>query len=150
MSKTQKQLAERKHKIVQKFLEQNISGCDITYNGIEGIDHTIKFGDRKVVCETKTCNKIIKKGLRRVQYRPIIYQNLTLGRFKLKKTQHNSLIEQSGWYVFVVGQQVVGGIKVSELTINFNKEYIDISWLKVLGQCYPDWLRRLKCDVYGV
>jgi len=150
MSKQQKKTSEKRHKIVQRFLEKYMTGCLVKYNGVEGVDHTIKFQDRKTVCETKTCDKIVKRGLRRVPYRPVIYQNLSLGVFKFRKIQHEKLLEQDGWYLFVVKTQIVGGLKASELNIKFTADSKHISWLNIVSQCYPDWLRRLKCDVYGV
>ena len=152
MSKRQSQVANARHKKVAKFLQENLPGCKVTYDGCEGIDIIIVFEGKPTYVEVKTCNKIMKKR----------NKNPQLGRFKFNTakrypytiSQHDDLVKDNGWYIFVVasGNQYseMSGIAAKELTLK-DKEYEQrVCWCNVFNQCYPDWLRRLKIQIYQV
>ncbi len=104
----------------------------------------------RAIIEVKTCNKIIKKS------RP------ELGRFKFNTdkrypyriSQHHDLVKDEGWYIFVVasGNQhsEYFGIASKEIILPEEKAEHRIVWCKILNQCHPDWMRRLKLQVYGI
>ena len=142
MSKRQAQVSMARHRKVTKFLKENLPGCEITYNGVEGIDHIIVFNDKPLYVEVKTCNKIIKK------------KKPELGRFKFNTakrapytvSQHHDLVKDNGWYIFVVasGNQYseMTGIAAKELKVKDSQSEQRMSWCTILNQCYPDWFRR--------
>ena len=152
MSKRQAQVSMARHRKVTKLLQENLPGCEITYDGCEGIDHIVVFNGKPTYIEVKTCNKIIKKTNKCPQ----------LGRFKFntaKKypytvSQHDDLVKDDGWYIFVVasGNQYseITGIAAKEIKLGDSQSEQRVSWCNVMNQCYPDWLRRLKISVYGV
>lgn len=73
MSKKQKTLAEKKHKIVHNFLVKTFPDCEVKYNGVEGHDHRIIFEyvshpsdvtdsiyhKKTTIIETKTCKRLM-------------------------------------------------------------------------------------------
>ena len=152
MSKRQAQVSMARHRKVTKLLQENFPGCEIHYDGVEGIDHTIKFNDKVTYVEVKTCNKIIKKKNKCPQ----------LGRFKFNTakrspyiiSQHHDLVKDDGWYIFVVasGNQYseITGIAAKEIKLGDSKSEQRISWCNIMNQCYPDFIRRLKIQVYGI
>lgn len=151
MSKKQANNSFSRHEQVDRFLRMNLPGCVIHYNGVEGIDHTIVFGDKTTYIETKTCDKIIRK-----KTRP------ELGRFRFKRekaylydvSQHDYLVKVGGWYIFVVasGNQYseMTGCKACDVKLQDSQSEQNISWCTILNSCYPDWFRRLKLDVYNI
>lgn len=53
MSKKQKTLAEKKHKIVHNFLVKTFPDCEVKYNGVEGHDHRIEKQINETIAELK-------------------------------------------------------------------------------------------------
>lgn len=158
MSKEQSAQSQKRHRKVHKFLVKNFPRCEITYNHDDGLDHTIVFNGKPIYIETKTCNRIIKGNVRRTKSRPIIFQDSRLGKFKFDKikkapyrvSQHHDLVRDSGWYIFVVGNKIMGGMPAKDLQLTDTKNEQRISWHNVISRCYPDWLKRLKAVVYGI
>lgn len=151
-----KRIAEKRHKLVHNFLVKNFPQCKVEYNGVEGIDHQIIFNDRTVYAETKSCRRIVIGGNIFDPVKPVIHNQYRLGRFKfdLRKlfpyapfSQHTWLLEHEGWYVFVVGNSILGGIPAKDLPINLTLEKQWIAWSNILSLCYPDWLERFKKDI---
>lgn len=152
-----KRIAESKHKRVYTFLIKNLPSCTIEYNGSEGVDHKIIYNGNTVYVETKTCKRIVKSGSRPDAVRPVLHQEIKLGRFKFDNrkaypyeplSQHTWLVEHDGWYIFAVGYLILGALPAKNVPVNpsFDKHWI--GWLKILGLCHPNWLDHLKKDVY--
>jgi len=146
--KNQKRNAERKHRMVNTFLQSMFPYCEVKYNGVEGVDHRIIFGGKTTFVETKTCKKFIKAG-----------KGNRLGQFKIdnekKKpyiwSQHLDLANKGGWYIFMAGHQMYGipADKLKYIISGERKKY-GISWDKIANITYPNWLEDLKKQVYGV
>jgi len=159
MTKEQKQQAEHKHRMVHKFLVKNFPGCEVKYNGVDGIDHQIIFNGRTVYLETKTCQRIIKAGVRQVENRPMLKQHFRLGRYRFnqrevhpyKISQHQDLLNLNGWYVFVVGWRI-RGMPAHEVDKRVGGDWGRkfVVWDKIIFMCHPDWLEHLKAEVYGI
>lgn len=159
MSKEQKRLSERKHKMVHKYLVENFPGCSVEYDGVEGIDHKITFNNQIIYLETKSCTRIIKAGVIPDETKPILYQKFRLGTFKFDNrnvypynfSQHQDLVDINGWYIFVVDQRIRGipAKKIDE-RINGNWGIKRVVWDKIIFMSSPDWLKNLKKQVYGV
>jgi len=159
MSKIQKVVSERKHKMVHNFLVRNFPKCDVKYDGIEGIDHTITFNGKPTFIETKTCKKIIRSGVTPDITRPVLHQNVRLGTFKFYQrsvypyelSQHADLIKSNGWYIFVVGQKIFGAnVYDVDREIGGHWQIKQAPWSKMALICFPDWLEKLKMQVYDV
>jgi len=162
MSEKQKKLSEKKHKIVHNFLVKQFPKCEVKYNGVEGHDHHITFNDKTTVLETKTCKRIIKSGAELdPSGRSILLQKVRLGQFKFDqrkvypyepKSQHQELVDNEGWYIFVVGSTVISGISAKDIDFHIggNWKIRRIAWCNILCWCYPDWLKQLKMQVYGI
>jgi len=127
-----------------------LPGCYVKYNGEIGIDHTITFNDKIMYAETKTCKRIVNNGREIIKGRPVIKNNVTLGKFAFKIRQHKRLVSEDGWYLFMVGTSEVFGVKANEITLKDNIETQRFSWVSIINKKYPDWLRRFKVDVYGI
>jgi len=159
MSKSQKRLAEKKHRMVYNFLVKNFPGCNVRYNGEVGVDHSITFNDKTVILETKTCKRTIRGGIKRVENRPVLDQKFRLGRFRFTQrklypynmSQHHDLVNSNGWYIFVIGYKIFGCLASDvDVLIGGDWDYKLISWPEIVAICYPDWIRRLRGQVYGV
>jgi hypothetical protein len=159
LAKKNKELSEKKHRMVQNFLVNNFPGCEIKYNGVEGVDHQIKFNNRIVFIETKTCQRTIRGGVKRVKDRPVLIQKWRFGRFQFyqrkavnyKKSQHQDLLDVDGWYIFVVDNRVRGA-KACDVDRVIHGDWVSklIVWDKIIFICHPDWLQHLKSEVYEV
>lgn len=157
MSKSQKQLAEKKHRMVHNFLMQHFPDCKVEYNGIDGIDHKITYKDNTTYLETKSCRQIIKGGVKPIEDRPLLVQKFRHGRFRFdqrhvypyQKSQHEDLIDLNGWYVFVVGNRIRGA-PAKEVDNKIKGEWGRklVAWDRIIYICYPDWLEKLKKEVY--
>jgi len=165
MSKSQKQLAEIKHRRAHRFLTKNFPGCEVVYDGVEGLDHKIIFNDKTTWLETKSCKKIILAGLDKKRMaesdEPRIFNHLKSGQFKFegqhfypyKVSQHQDLVDLHGWYTFVVGNNMdIFGIQAEKLDkiICGDWKQKRVVWGNVLQYCYPDWLKALKMQVYEI
>lgn len=160
MSKEQKTLSERKHKMVHRYLTEQFPGCKVEYDGVEGVDHKITFNDITVFLETKTCTRIIKAGVKPDETgRPILHQKFRLGTFKFnqkqvypyKKSQHEDLVDQKGWYIFVVENRIRGApAKLIDERIHGTWDIKRIAWDRIIFLCYPNWLEDLKMQVYNI
>lgn len=146
--------------MVHNFLIRNFPGCELKYEGVEGLDHQITFNEHTVWIETKTCKRIVRTGVSFHPERPVLFEKVRLGRFKFdqrqvypyKQSQHKDLVEQKGWYIFVVGPYIITGAPAEDIDVLFNDQE-SVKWLVwpvVLNSCYPDWLQKLKMQVYGV
>lgn len=165
--KDTKATSERRHKRVHKFLVKNFPGCKVEYDGVEGVDHRITFNGKVTYLETKTCDKFIRGDVRfSDDEKTILLQDFRLGRLNFDQrivfpyeplSQHSSLVENDGWYIFVIGTAT------STLMIGSSARNIDkhikgcwrqtrIEWDKILSLCYPKkvWLKYLKMKVYGI
>lgn len=150
LSKKQSQNAMARHRQVTRLLQKELLGCEVYYDGVEGIDHNIVFNGRVTLIEVKTCDKIIKKRkpeLGRFKFN-------TAKRYPYKISQHHDLVEKKGWYIFVVssGNQYSEffGIASGEIVLPEGKAEHRLSWCTVIKQCRPDWMRCLKLQVYGI
>lgn len=152
-----KKIAEQKHKMVHKFLVENFPQCEVKYDGVEGVDHKIIFNNKTIYAETKTCKRIVKSGVRPDDKRPVLHQVIKIGRFKFDNrqvnpyyplSQHTWLVDHDGWYIFVVGTKILGGISAKDVPVKSDFEKHWIGWPEILSLCYPDWLEKLKKDVY--
>lgn len=169
-----KRLSERRHRWVQRYLQHHLPNCIVTYNGVEGVDHIISYYKgikgaedelpkliSETIIETKTCQGIISGG---INYeltkpdRPYTFTIPRLGRFKFDLrpakpydiSQHEDLVRNNGWYVFVIGdwgKNIITGIRADQLNLRGNT-IKKLSWGTILKQCYPDWLTRLKHQIY--
>jgi len=155
-----KKISEKRHVWVHHKLEKAFPDCFVKYDGDTGHDHLIQLGEYKVYLETKTCEAIIKTGQHIMpKDRPFIFDVPRIGRFKFDRrrrspyivSQHDDLVAKNGWYVFVVGDsnRVWTGIKASELKLSDAPTVKRLAWGSVIVQCHPDWLQRLKHQVYG-
>ena len=158
-----KQDSEKRHLYVHRLLTREFHDCVVTYDGQQGHDHCIQLDDFKLFIETKTCQPIIKTGKHYIpKGHPFILDEPRLGRFKFDKrrekgpyavSQHDDLVKCGGWYVFVVSngnnRKIVFGIKASDLRLTDKPNIQRLAWPSVLVQCYPDWLQRLKANVYS-
>lgn len=157
MSESYKSMAEKKHKMICNFLVKNFPGCDVKYNGLEGVDYRVIFNDHVIYIEGKSCKRIVKSSVRPDPVRPVLHQEVRIGRFKFDNrnvypyeplSQHSWLVDKGGWYVFMVGYSILGSLQAKDVPVNpdFDKHWI--SWLNILSLCHPDWLDQLKKDVY--
>lgn len=149
MSKQQKIQSEIKHKKVYRYLVSQFSDCKVTYDGVQGIDCFITYENKTIPIEIKTCNRIIKNNIIRIPGHPVLYSKYNLGRFKFCGFQQEQLIAQKGWYVFLVGHTVMFGVRARDIIVKNVSNY-RISWLDIIQKSYPNWLNRLKMDVYDV
>lgn len=150
-----KKYSERKHRMVQTFLEKHFPDCIVKYDGLEGHDHQIIYGNKTVYVETKTCIQNIGGGYMREEE----CSYLRLGRFEFKqqknlfpykKSQHEDLVDLDGWYIFVVGNRIRGvPAKTVDERIHGNWVTKRVTWDKIIFLSYPDWLDRLKKQVYS-
>lgn len=152
-----KRMAEKRHKMVHNFLIKNFPQCKVEYDGVEGVDHKIHFNNRIIYIETKTCKRIVKSGVKPDDVRPVLHQVIKLGRFKFDNrkvypydpfSQHTWLVDHDGWYIFVVGYFIAGAILAKDAPVNLDLDKHWVGWLNILSLSYPDWLDRLKKDVY--
>jgi len=158
MSRKQSVQSTKRHRMVHNWLVKKFPGCEVYSNGVEGLDHIIVFNGNPMYIETKTCSRIIKGNIRRIKGRPIVFHDPRLGKFKFDKikkypyeiSQHHDLVKYKGWYIFVVGNKIMGGLPAKDIKLTDTKNEQRISWINVTNQCYPDWLRRLKLEVYGI
>lgn len=159
MTKQQKQLAEKKHRMVHNYLVMNLPGCKIRYNGVEGVDHQIRFNGKTIFLETKTCKRTIRGGVIPVKGRPLLEQKFRFGRYRFdqrelspyKVSQHQDLIEKDGWYLFVVGKRIRGApAHLIDERIGGDWERKYMTWDNIIFMCPLDWLDQLKMQVYGV
>lgn len=143
--------------MVHNFLTKNFPQCLVEYNGVEGVDQKIHFNNRITYVETKTCKRIVRSGGRVDAVRPVIHQEVKLGRFKFDNritytyepfSQHTWLVDHDGWYIFVVGRNILGGLPAKDVPVNLDFEKHWIGWVTILSLCYPNWLEQLKKDVY--
>jgi len=159
MSKNQKVVSERKHRMVHNFLVKNFPSCEVTYNGVEGFDHEIIFNDKPTVLETKTCRRIIKKYVK-FDDKGILNQFFRSGQLKFDQrqlypyeplSQHRALIKQNGWYILVIGNTIVG-ISAKDIDQEIGGHWLikRVVWDRLVFICYPDWLEKLKMQVYGI
>lgn len=160
-SSENKRKAEWKHRLVTRFLEKEFPDCTIIYNGVEGFDHKIIYGDREVIIETRTCQRIIR-GSMAFKGGELLYNKTRLGMLKFdnrewnkpyKVSQHRDLINLDGWYIFVIGNNIISGTSAKELDRYLSKNRKDwklkrICWANILNVCYPDWIEKLKQQVY--
>jgi hypothetical protein len=149
MSKQQKQLSERRHKMAYRFLVKQFPDCKVTYDGAQGIDCFITHNNITIPIEIKTCKRLVKNNLIRIKEHPILYSKYTIGRFVFNSFQQEELLRQNGWYVFMVGDAITFGVKASELDIK-NVSHYRVSWIKVMVKAFPDWVERLRKDVNDV
>ncbi len=169
MTQEMKRLAEHRHRMVQRYLQYELPNCNVSYNGVEGVDHIISHYDKnggllsETYVETKTCQSIISGG---INYdltkpdRPYTFTISRLGRFKfdLRKnkpyalSQHEDLAKKGGWYVFIIGadagRNIINGIRADQLLFKGNNIVKRVAWGTILSKCYPDWLTRLKHQIY--
>ena len=152
-----KRNAEKKHRMVHNLLIKKFPQCKVEYNGLEGVDHKIHFNNRITHVETKTCKRIVKSGVKPDDVRPVLHQIIKLGRFKFENrkvdpyrpfSQHTWLVDHDGWYIFVAGWRILGGIPAKDVPVNPDFEIHWIGWQTILSLSYPDWMDRLKKDVY--
>ena len=158
MMNSYKHIAEKRHKQVHNFLVKNFPGCNVRYNGDEGIDQKVTFNGRIVYIETKTCNRIVKHGFKTTKVGITTCQTFTLGRFifDLRKTfpyepdsQHTWLVNRDGWYIFVVGRRILGGMPARDIPIKPDLNRQRISWSDILSLCLPNWFEKLNEEVYA-
>jgi hypothetical protein len=146
-----KKMAEYKHRLVYNHLVKNLPGTTSKYNHDDGLDCWFKFNDKLTWIEIKTCNRIVKNNFKRKDGSPMLMHEHNLGRFHFDKKQNDELLLLDGWYVFAVGCSVKFGVKAKDLNLKFTDNPLrKLSWLDVVVMAYPDWLRRIKCDVYGI
>ena len=156
LSKEQKQTSERRHRQVFNYLKEKFPDCEVTYDGLEGVDHKIIYDGKTVFIETKTCTRIIGAGLKFTDDGKL-FRKFRLGRFKFdnrclypyKKSQHQDLIDMDGWYIFIVNNRIRGvpAKTVGErLKNNWNIKYV--VWDEIIFITYPNWLEQLKKQVY--
>ena len=157
MSGSYKRMAEKKHKMVYNYLVKNFPSCNIKYNGVEGVDYRIIFNDHVVPVETKSCKRIVRSGVTPDNVRPVLHQEVRLGRFKFDnrkvvpyepRSQHTWLVDHNGWYIFVVGYFIAGALPAKDVPVNLNFDKHWVNWVNILSLSHPDWLDRLKRDVY--
>ncbi|OGM01674.1 hypothetical protein A3K72_00635 [Candidatus Woesearchaeota archaeon RBG_13_36_6] len=158
MSKDQKDYSERKHREVHRYLQQHFPDCEVKYNGLDGIDHTISFNGRTINLETKSCRRTIKSGRKSKPTSWVSEQMFTFGRIKFcnvsnsayAKTQHQDLIDSNGWYIIIVENRI-RGIPARTLNKRLGQGWIEkrLVWDKVLFLSRPDWLEYLKAQVYS-
>jgi len=147
MSKQQKIQSEMKHKKVYRFLVSQFPGCKVTYDGVQGIDCFVTHDNKTIPIEIKTCRRIVKNNIIRIPNHPILYSKYKLGRFKFSGYQQEQLLAGNGWYVFMIDNSITFGVKAKDLQIkNISAHWI--SWVDVIQKSYPDWLERLKKEVY--
>lgn len=156
MSKKQKQISEQRHHLAQKYLEKHFPDCEVVYDGVEGFDHIIRYGDNEVFLETKTCGRIIRAGIkiedgvfiRKFRFGQFCFNNQCF--YPYKKSQHQDLIDCNGWYVFVVSNRIRGiPANVVGERLGENWSFKRIVWDKILFLSSPDWLEQLKKRVYN-
>jgi len=155
-----KQISERRHKSIYRYLKREFPTCEVKYNGIEGHDQSIVYEGKTTWVETKTCNAIIGAGINHnaPNNRPMLFEKHRLGRFKFDRrklypyniSQHDDLDVVDGWYVFMVGGKVdtIIGIPAKDIVLSESPHVKRIAWSSILAQCYPDWLEKLKIQVY--
>lgn len=155
-----KQISERRHKSIYRFLKREFPTCEVKYNGVEGHDQSIVYEGKTTWIETKTCNAIISAGIDHDARndRPMLFEKHRLGRFKFdrrklypyKVSQHDDLIESDGWYMFMVGGQrhTIIGSPAKDINLTESPHIKRITWSTILASCYPDWLEKLKIQVY--
>lgn len=155
-----KQIAERRHRSIHRFLTREFPICDVKYNGIEGHDQSILYEGKTTLVETKTCNAIISAGIDHSapNDRPMLFVKHRLGRFKFDRrklypytvSQHDDLVEASGWYIFLVGgkRSSIVGMPANELVLSETPYTKTVSWASVLARSSPNWLEKLKIQVY--
>lgn len=162
MSKEQKKTSERKHKVVHKILEENFPDCKVEYNGVDGIDHQITYNKKTTSIETKTCRRLIRMGVKLpTDGSPYLIPQFRFGRLKFynahvwpyNRSQHEDLLESNGWYTFVIGDQrrMITGCPAKDVEPLFKEKSWEvryIPWYKLLALSYPDWMERLKKQVY--
>lgn len=160
-----KKVSEMRHRFIHRLLTREFPDCVVSYDGQQGHDHCIQLKNYTLFLETKTCEPIIKTGRHYApKDRPVIFDVPRLGRFKFDKrtgrypyivSQHDDLVRVDGWYIFLVdndngrGRKIVSGIKASELMLTKTPNIQRIAWGVVLAQCHPDWLQRLKYQIYS-
>ena len=147
MSRQQKVNAERKHRMVNTYLKSMFPFCEVKYNGIEGIDHRITFGNKTTIIETKTCKKFIKSKYNRLG----VFKIDNESKYPYKLSQHVDLLNNDGWYVFMVGHRIMGftAEQIDKLIGNEFKKYY-LRWDTLMYAANPNWLTELKKQVYGV
>lgn len=136
------------------------------YDGDQGHDHQITFDDQVTWVETKTCDCFIRQGVNwnktdLTKSRIAVEKPPRLGRLKFdrtpgapyKKSQHDDLVDLDGWYICVVDHThpiLKFGLKANQLnlTLTTNPGQKRITWVRVQNLAYPDWLERLKYQVY--
>lgn len=164
MSKKQKQLAERRHRTMHRFLVENFPDCEVEYNGVEGFDHHITHNDKTTIAETKSCTNVISDGIDREKMkqsdRRIVFEKPRLGRFKFDRqdvvpydaSQHDDLVACNGWYLFITGEKKgpinIFGMPAKDLKLSGKPNIKKIAWSTILNQCSPKWLEELKRQVY--
>ena len=162
MSKEQKSVSEERHRKVHRFLEKQFPGCEVIYNGLEGIDHRIIFNNKTTWVETKTCNRIERCGIDRKRSKeydgPLLFEKHRLGRIKFNQlevdpythSQHYDLVEQNGWYIFVIDRGIIGGMSAHKIHEHIQGKWTEkrVTWSKVIGWCHPEWVKQLKAHIY--
>lgn len=84
----------------------------------------------------------------------MVVSSSTDGKEPYIKSQHDDLVDLDGWYVFVIGEtnhnhrRIYAGMKASELRLGDAPTVKRIAWGVILSQCYPNWMQRLKYQVY--
>lgn len=162
-----KKETESKHKRITKYLQKKFQDCTVKYNGVEGIDLYIEYKDKKTWIEIKTCDKIICNGLDHQKmnesHRPEVFNIHRNGRFKFDRrykmypyniSQHDDLVELDGWYLFFAGRNmhknmILFGIKAKDVELTDKNGLKQREWGQLCMQSHPDWLERLKDEVYG-
>jgi len=155
-----KQISERRHKSIYRFLKREFPACRVNYNGVEGHDQSIIYEGKTTWVETKTCNAIIGAGIdhNARNDRPILFEKHRLGRFKFDRrklypyliSQHDDLVKANGWYIFMVGglENTIIGIPAKDIGLSESPHVKRIAWSSILAKSYPDWLEKLKIQVY--
>lgn len=156
--KDRKILAEEKHKKVLKFLQREFPDCTTEYNHDYGIDFKIKSKTNTVWIECKTSVKFMGGGLKFTDEGDIIHRK-RVGRFNFDnkqvypyvKSQHLDLVDQKGWYVFMVDHiGEIRGCSAETVDEHLGHDWVTkrVPWYKILLLTYPDWVDRLKKEVY--
>lgn len=155
MSKQQKILSEKKHKMVTNLLTKEFPNCEVKYNGLEGIDQKIFYKDKVTYIETKSCKKFVYSGY--FIHKEVTYARKRIGFFIIddrqyrapyKISQHRDLLEKNGWYMFIINYKIFGipATVIDKVIKKEKKTYLP--WNKVCFLCYPNWLENLKSQVY--
>ena len=159
MSKHQKEIAERRHRLVPKYLTEKFPDCNVKYDGVEGHDHRITYNEKTVTLETKSCTRVIRNGRKFLEIEGSFPQSqFCFGRFKFdnrnvypyKTSQHQDLVDMNGWYIFVVSNNIRGcPAKLVDVRIKGDWKSKWVAWDKIIFITSPNWLEELKKQVYG-